>query len=101
MSDRPCPMCGEDLVPIIDGDGYECLLCGNEVSAEDAPSPTAPPLDVRVTAFGDVRLDTPNSDQYDDILPYKLNPDAARRLADALEYAAEDADQRISRSAIE
>lgn len=93
---RDCPDCGDPLIQNTDG-GYTCIQCGNTWDADDAPEPTGTPLDVGADASGRVRMQVPDPRRGMDSRPVRMAPDAARRLAEGLEMAADDAERREDR----
>lgn len=90
---RNCPECGDPLVPTADG-RYTCIGCQWSGDEDDAPAPTGSPLDIRADAQGRVQMDVPDPRRGMDTRPVRMGPDAARRLAEALEMAADDAERR-------
>ena len=91
---RDCPECGNPLIGTADG-GYACIQpdCDyGPVDADDAPPATGSPLDVRAVS-GRVVVDVPDPRRGMDTRPHRVDSDAARRLAEALEVGADDADR--------
>lgn len=93
---RDCPECGDPLIRTADG-GFGCIQCGWSGDADDAPEPTGSPLDVDADLNGRVRLDCPDPRRHMDNNSARMSPDGARRLAEALEVAADDAERRDNR----
>jgi hypothetical protein len=93
---RDCPDCGEILLKTADG-GFHCIQCQWSGDREDAPEPTGTPVDVRATVSGSVTVEVPDPWTYRDTRPVTMGPDAARRFAEALEVAADDAERREDR----
>jgi len=92
-----CPECGDPLVEAINYDDDEtvftCIQCGYSAPAEEAPAPTGSPLDVRARN-DEVQVEVPDPRRHRDTRPLRLSPDGARRLAEALEQGADDAERR-------
>ena len=91
-----CPECDDPLMPMVmdsGEDGYTCINCDWYGSEDDAPAETGSPLDVRAQP-NQVKVIFPDPRRHFDETPWRTSPDAARRLAEALEQAADDAERR-------
>jgi hypothetical protein len=96
---RDCPDCGDPLVPAVTKDGadaFSCIACGWSGNADEAPAPTGSPLDVDTYAE-QVQVRVPDPRRGHDTRPVRLSPDGARRLAEALEVTADDAERSANR----
>jgi len=63
------------------------------MSEDEAPPATGSPLDV-LASPDEVQVKVPDPRRHRDTNPYRMSPDAARRFAEALEQAADDAERR-------
>jgi ribosomal protein S27AE len=93
---RDCPECGDPLIKATlenDREGFTCIQCGYSATKEKAPEPTGSPLDVD-TYGGQVEIRVPSPKRGVDSRPVRIDPDAARRLAEHIEVAADDAERR-------
>lgn len=98
MTQRDCPECGDPLVKTIDGSKFTCISCGWAGDEDEAPAPTGSPYDVQASP-GKVRMEIPeNTSGHTIPKPLRMTPDGARRLAEALEIAADDAERQEKRS---
>lgn len=90
---RDCPDCGDSLIKNAE-DSFSCIQCGSSLTGDDIPPYTGSPLDISTEPVGVVRMYIPDKRRHHDTTPFRMGPDAARALAEALEVAADNAERR-------